>query len=493
MSPSATRSASSPRRGQRGATLISVLALTGILAVIVAGSVALSRSATSGAARESRAEITVQAADAGVSQYISRLVEDPRYWDHYVDAAEDPRIDPTGTAHAPGSTWTPGTPWTYAVGSQTWTQVQGARFGTASFGLRITPPVAGSDVVTVQSTARTAQGNPDERRRSVQAQIHPTSIADFQMISKKTIKYGATATTTGKLYSAEDINHEGVATAPVYAQRLACSETGFFCGSSSASSSTGPFQAGAFDSTSSPSFDDIFRTPIDFNQFTQTRLDLKDAAEASGIARDDPSVSAWLLQFLADGRVKIFRGRSASEVGRLLSGLGCPETLDVPANGAMYFEQSVVIGNGDSITDDCGSSTGARDSIVNGRVTVATKGNVYVGGNIAYAGDDVLGLIAAQEVVITNYAPRDLSWRAATVAQAGKWRTNTGNPFPGDTAHESMTFIGAQATAEGGYASMFKRREYQYDENLRRIRPPFYPIIEGSWATRYWREVDPPG
>ena len=55
-----------------------------------------------------------------------------------------------------------------------------------------------------------------------------------------------------------------------------------------------------------------------------------------------------------------------------------------------------------------------------------------------------------------------------------------------------MTYIGAQATADGGYASMFLQRQYDYDENLQRIRPPFYPIIEGSWATRYWREVDPP-
>ena len=36
-------------------------------------------------------------------------------------------------------------------------------------------------------------------------------------------------------------------------------------------------------------------TPIDFNQFTQNRLDLKDAAEADGIARNDSSASGWLV------------------------------------------------------------------------------------------------------------------------------------------------------------------------------------------------------
>ena len=474
-------------RDQRGATLISVLALTGILAVLVAGSVALSRSATTGAARESRSEITVQAADAGVNQYVSRLVEDPRYWDHFVDPAEDPRVDPGGTVHAPGSAWTPGTPWTYAGPSQTWTQVQDARFGAASYSLRVTPPPAGSDVVTVQSTGRTAQGVPDERLRAVQAQIHPTSIADFQMISNRTIKYGSSATTTGKLYSAEDVNHTGAAEAPVYAQRLVCSSSGFTCGSSSTPSSV--FRAGAFDSTTTPPFTDVFATPIDFNQFTQARLDIKDAAQADGIYRNDPGVNAWLLQFLADGRVKIWKVTDSSSVGRDLNRLRCPETRDVPANGAMYFEQSVVVSHGLSLTDDCGGG-GVRDSVVNGRATVATPGNVYVGGNISYAGDDVLGLIAANEIVIAEYTPRVLTWRAATLAQGGKWRTNRGS---NDGRHDSMTYIGAQATADGGYASMFLSRQYDYDENLQRIRPPFYPIIEGSWTARYWREVEPPG
>jgi hypothetical protein len=39
---------------------------------------------------------------------------------------------------------------------------------------------------------------------------------------------------------------------------------------------------------------------------------------------------------------------------------------------------------------------------------------------------------------------------------------------------------------------MFSSRTYNYDQVLQYLRPPFYPIIEGSWTTRYWREVRPP-
>jgi hypothetical protein len=157
----------------------------------------------------------------------------------------------------------------------------------------------------------------------------------------------------------------------------------------------------------------------------------------------------------------------------------------------MYFEQSVIVSYGGTKADACNATGGARHSVVNGRVTIATKGNVYVGGNISYAtpGDDVLGLISANELIIAKYTPRDLTWRAASLAQSGQWRTYQGNE---DGAHDSMLYIGSQTTADGGYASMFRQREYQYDETLQRLRPPFYPILEGSWETFYWREVQPP-
>jgi hypothetical protein len=181
---------------------------------------------------------------------------------------------------------------------------------------------------------------------------------------------------------------------------------------------------------------------------------------------------------------------TSDDPGRQVNTLTCYATVDVPASGAMYFEQSVIVSDGSTKTDSCGGSTGPRPSTVNGRVTVATKANVYVGGNIAYSapGDDVLGLIAANEVIIAKYAPSVLSWRAASLAQGDQWHT-----YDGSGSHTSMLYTGSQTMRNGGYATMFDSREYRYDETLQRLRPPFYPILEGSWETFYWREVKPPG
>ncbi len=487
MSHSATRSASKRARTQRGSSLITTIVLTGVMAMLVVVSLSYARSSTTHTAREGRSDLALQVADAGVSRYISRLVEDPRYYDHFVDLAEDPRIAPNGQVYPPGSAWTPGVTWTYATGAPTtWIDLQDARFGTSSYSLRIAPPPAGSDLVTVQSTGRLGRGAPMPVTRSIQSQIHPTSIADFQAISNATIKYGSDATTTGKLYSARDINHQGEAKAPAYAQHWACSSNNFDCPSSNPPSAN--FQGGAYDAKTTPSFSSKFPTPIDFSQFTQSLLDIRDAAEASGTYFNQ-NVAAWMVQFLSDGRVKVWRVAS-SDPGREFTSLACHGTYTVPASGAMYFEQSVIVSDGSTKGDSCGGSTGPRPSTVNGRVTIATKANVYVGGNIAYAapGDDVLGLIAANEVVIAKYAPSVLTWRAASLAQGDQWLT-----YDGSGSHQSMLYIGSQTMRNGGYATMFRSREYRYDETLQRLRPPFYPILEGSWETFYWREVKAPG
>jgi hypothetical protein len=477
---------------RRGSSLPAVLGITAVLGIVAATSLTMAQGGTTSTARLGRGDVAIQAADAGVNKYISRLVEDPRYWDHFVDQAEDPRYDPLGVKHMPGSPWVPGTPWTYSGPPQTLVPLQDARFGSATYSLRITPPPVGQDVVTVQSHARIDSNSPKAQVRTIQAQILPTSIADFQMISNREIKYGSSAVTTGKVYSAVSVNHTGVAKAPVYGQDKVCREPASPLACAGHYYGTDVFQAGAYDSTSTPKFSDKFKTPIDFSQFTRAIADIKDAAQHGGHYEPIKSgVDGWMLQFRSDGTVRIHEVRSVNLRESVTTYISCAKTVSVPANGAMYFEQPVVVGDGSTFRDACGVS-GPRDSVVDGRVTVATPGDLLIGGNISYEtdGDDVLGLIATQNIVFPTYAPRTMAVRAATLAQYGNWVTARGAPI--SPAHLSLVYTGSQTTNQGGYASMFTTRTYNYDPVLQFLRPPFYPIIEGSWTTRYWREVRPP-
>jgi hypothetical protein len=485
------------RRGrarQSGQSLIATIAITSVVGLLLVASLSWARSSTSQATRTARGDVALQAAEAGVQLYLSRIVEDPRYWRNHVDLAEDPRINTTGGGTVqPGQPWAAGATWTYTGPTVTWRPLQDARFGNAAYSLRVTPAPGDSSAIMVQSTARvmpSGGGNPVVR--SVQARVSPLSIADFQMISNQSISYGSAATTTGKLYSAGNIVHAGTATAPLYAANLICrSGSGQNCSGSQAGNTA--FQAGAFDRTTTPSFRQKFPTPIDFSSFTQDLADVRAAAQATGVYRTATDATGWMVQFLATGQMRIWKiTGSTSDLGATIPRLECPETVTLPGGSQpvyVYFEQSVVIGNGNSLTDRCNATSGARTSVVDGQVTLASRNNVYIGNDIRYEGDtdDVLGLIAAGEVIIGEYSGRDLNWRAATLAQNGQWRTNKGT-----TDRGTMTFTGSTATSDGGYASMFATRVYNYDPTLQSLRPPLFPTIEGSWQVAYWREVTPP-
>lgn len=479
---------------QGGQSLVATIMITSIVLLLVIASLSWARSSTSQSTRTARGDVALQAAEAGVQLYLSRIVEDPRYWRHFVDPAEDRRINTTsGGTYLPGVAWPAGANWTYSGPSTTWRPLQDARFGQASYSLRVTPAPDDANAIFVQSTARVMpSGGQNPVVRSVQARIAPISIADFQMISNQSISYGSTATTTGKLYSSVNIVHAGTAQAPLYAANLICrSASGVNCGTSQATNAA--FAAGAFDKTTSPSFRAKFPTPIDFSSFTEDLTDIRSAAQATGVYRTATNATAWLVQFTTGNQVKVWKVTgSTSDLGRTIPTLQCPEIVNLPAGNQpfyMYFEQSVIVGNGATKGDLCNPTAVSRASVVDGQVTLASASNVYIGNDISYASgtDDVLGLIAAGEMIIGEYVNNNLNWRAATLAQNGQWRTNRG-----DTTKTKMTFTGSTATAEGGYASMFGTRVYNYDMSLQTLRPPLFPTIEGSWTIAYWREVTPP-
>jgi hypothetical protein len=477
---------------QSGQTLIVVIFISMIAALLVLASLSWATSSVFQTAASNRNDIALEAAEAGVQVYISRLVENPQYWLKYVDTAEDPRIDSsTGSTVNPGGSWISGHAWTYPAKIQTWVTLQNARFGTAQYNLRLFSDPQDANAIFVQATAKIGTATPVVR--SIVAQISPESIANYQMISNASIAYGTTATTTGKIYSAQDVVHQGTAVGAIYAASQVCRNDSYGANCTASDATDPAFSVGgAYDSTTTPSFNDKFPTPIDFTTFTGAISNIQAAAQATGVYKNNTSVSAWLIQFLATSQVRIYPVTNTADPGVSVGTLGCPTTVNMPSGNQpfyMYFQQPVIVGNGNNLTDSCGQTTGARDSVVNGQVTIATPGNLYVGGNISYQGGtaSVLGLIAANNLIISQIAPSTLNWRAATLAQSGQWYTDSSS-----TTKTAMTFTGSIATAQGGYASMFGTRNYNYDLALQSIRPPLFPTIENSWSIDYWHEVSAP-
>ena len=487
---SSSTSARGSRCRQGGQTLMATLGVITVLGVLVGGGLRMTNASKTAAARDTRSEIALQAADAAVQRYISRLVEDPLYATNFVDEAEDPRTNSGGAAIAKAPAPATSTPWdgslgwTYAGPVSAWkTLKSGERYGTVEYSIRVKP--GDSDLMTITATGRVGSDRPNPLRRTIEVRIRPSSIADYQMISNQDVSYAAT--TLGKIYSSKSVTHNGTALAPVYAQRFTC-VTSFPCAGTQVNATK--YQRGQWDSTTPESFNDVIRTPIDFSKFTRSLDAIRDAATASGTRYNDGSARGWLVQFRATGDYYLWKITGTTNLGAAMGTLGAKQgPFPVPTSGAMFFDQNVVISD-DSTTPDLSGSRVLRDSVVDGRVTIATIANAYVGGNIHYEtdNDDVLGIIANGESIFTQYTPRNTEVRAAMLAQSGKWRSNISTP---DGNHDTFVYTGSTATFDGGYMSMFNTRTYQYDVTLKSRRPPLFPVLEDSWETEYWREITP--
>jgi hypothetical protein len=419
---------------------------------------ALAESSRSGRAVQRTSAMA--AAEAGVQDYTAKLTEDHLYFSHYVHPGESTRKDASNVTAGAGQAWTGGTTWSYPNGRDAWRSLDNGY----QFNLQITPPSPGSQVVRIVSTGRRTGSSTD--LRSVEVLVRAASVTDFQMVSNADISYGSTATTRGKIYAGIDQNnvkhniaHSGTAYGDLYAEGSITQSPTYKNGAKGYTSAT---------------IRSVIPTPLNFNTFTSSLVDLKQAAQnGGGIYLDDSTKDGWRLTFNSAGTVTIASCKKSgtSHLAAVLPTCTTTSTVTIPAIGAIYANQSVIaIGQ------------------VKGRVTVASNADIVIAGNISYVtpGVDVLGLVAKNEMIVAQWAPYDLTWTAATVAQTGQWRS-----WSSDGSHGTMTFTGSTATNGGGYMGMFAYRNYNYDSNLLYLQPPYFPVIEDAYTTLFFRELAP--
>ena len=457
-------------KAEQGFAMIFVVLATAMLSVLALTLIDTVRSEADRTVRSEKRETAFQAAEAGINDYIAKLIDDRLYYAHNVHIGESTRRAGDGTMVVAGSAWTKGLTWTYPNGRDAWKDLPNGY----EFNLQITAPTAASPVVRIVSTGR-REGSTSELR-VIETHVRPSSVADYETIATADTWWGSAATTRGKIYIGIDefgvphsARHDGTAYADIYAE---ASVTG---------STTLMPPAQTYDSTTIRT---MIKNPINFNSFLSSNVDIQRGSRvlgaAGGLNLDDlatangvPLVEAWRLTFLATGSLLaqpclLDTARNPGEFPPI-----CDPgfTLPVPANGALYSSPTVVV-----------------SGQVNGRVTVASNNDIVVAGDLTYVadGDDVLGLIARNDVLVALWAPFNLSWRAATIAQ-NEWRSWVGSP----TTHGTMTFTGSSAVKGNSYMSMFATRVYQYDETLIFLPPPWFPTLEEAYTIVLFRELTP--
>jgi hypothetical protein len=408
-------------------------------------------------ARGMQRSAAFQAAEAGLEDYISKNTEDRSFYTNWVHEGESTRRSTGGNLVAAGNAWTYGSSWTYPNGKDAWRSLPNGY----EYNVQVSPVTPGSQILRIIATGRRA-GSTTELR-SVEATIRPASLADFQMVANADISYGSAATTHGKIYAGIDaggdpksVNHDGTAYANIYAEGSITGPPTLMNGAQTYDSST---------------IRTVMKNPVSFSSFVTAIVDVQSAASAGGVYLNDASAHGWRLTFQSGGT--FLAQRCTRSGGQHLAAAtpvcGSSTTYAVPANGAVYVAQSAIV-----------------SGQVNGRVTVASNQDVVIANNISYvaSGDDVLGLIAMNEMIVAKWAPTDLSWRAACIAQTGMWRS-----WDNSGSHNSMTFTGGSATNQGGYMGMFDSRVYNYDTTLLTLAPPWFPVIEEAYTILLFREL----
>jgi hypothetical protein len=474
-------------RDQRGASLIAVLLIGAVLAALAATITVMTEAEVVRAGAATRQSTALQAAEAGIDDYIAKLTEDRQFYAHFVHPAEDDR-SPAGsqTTDVQGvRRWTGDLVWAYGATPSRWVPLANGY----EYHLEVEAPIPTRSGVRIRSSGRRI-GDPVDVR-TLEVLVRASTIADFFMITNNDIRYGSTAVTYGKVYAGidessgtpRDIEHDGIAHADLYAE-------GQILNAGSVRYEDGAGGYSGHDATGNALADDDpaqirikVSEPIRFGDFIVALAEIRRAAEfGGGLLLDNASVHAWRLTFRSNGTVDVARcTRSGSNnVAAVRPTCTAHGTYPVPSIGAIYAEQSVIIS---------GSGVGgaaSQVSWVNGRVTVASNSDIVVANDIDYVtnGEDVLGLIARKDVIIAKWTPTNLNWSASVIAQTGRRRT-----WDSSGSHGTAIFTGSVATNGSPYMDMFAVREYNYDENLLYLQPPYFPVLEEAYTVLFYREL----
>jgi hypothetical protein len=497
------------QRDERGVAMVLVVIAMAVLGVLGVALMELITNETKRSGSSVQSQTAFQAAEAGIDDYLAKLVDNRIYYLQYVHPAESTRRDTASgtsagvtaactTSSKPGPVdWSYGRTWTFPNGKDRWCDLPGG----FAYNLQITAPQTGTnltDGIRIVSTGRKVGSVTDVR--SIEVLVDPTSVADYQMLSASTVTYGNDATTTGKIYSANDICHQGVAHANLYA------EDSITCAPS--------YQSGAvgFNSSNIP-------TPPKGTNFAALQvalIDVERAADTGGIDLDDFDNAAyhgWRVTFqntnpgtfLVESCKKNAAGDDLADNTPVCGGAGAySATKTIPTNGAIYATKTIIISGP-------GSSGINGPSTVNGRVTVASNDDIVIGGNINYVnavacacGDDVLGMIALNSVYVADWAPNQLTWRGASLAESFQWRAwdcGSFSPRTNANPNSTMTYYGSTITngtvgnpdrsgsTGGGCMSSYDERFYNYDATLLYLPPPWFPTIDTPYTILLFREV----
>ncbi len=400
-----------------------------------------------------------------------------------------------------------------------------------SFSLTITPPLIGSTIVIVRSEGK-AVGN-FLSSRIIETKLAKPSLAKFAVAANDNMRFGAGTEVTGPISSNKGIHFDGIAHNLVTSAMATYTDPDFparpVFGVYTQVAPADPYPPAAV-----PSHPSVFVVgrqfpvpAIDFTGLTADLSQMKTDAKANGFYLAGSGAMGYNVILKTDGTFDLYKVTAwkAAPSGCVINNnatnqagwgtwsvnsetpINNPSTginnYPLPANGIIFLEDNVFV----------------EGQINKARVTIAaavfpddplTRKSITVNNNLLYTnhdGQDVISLIAQNNVNVGMYSQDTLTIEAALIAEngrvgryyyypaSGSGHTYSANCSPYDT-RSKLTLNGMIASNvrygfaySGSVNTGYLIRNLNYDGNLLLSPPPSFPQTSDQYTTMSWQEI----
>lgn len=376
--------------------------------------------------------------------------------------------------------------------------------------LEITPPVAGSTIITVESTGWS--NKVPDMKRTVKVRFRRPSWSEYTFLSNSFMNFGDQAVVYGKVHSNGGIRFDGIAYNTVSSLLPSFNDPTYGgnrmeFGVHTTDNPADP-EAPAYPWTGNPVpvRADVFVggrefpvSEVSFSGVTADLSNMKTQAQNGHGKYFDADGEGRRIILKSDGTYDVCTVDDANNNTHAISGY-----KKNSGNGTCNNCSGDCLSNY-SITDDgiifVENNAWVEGTINNKRVTIVaanlsgggSQRDIYIGisnSNLSYAAFDcanMLGLIAQRDIRVLNDCPDSFVVDAALLAQGG-----TVGIVHGMGGKYSLTFNGAIASYLQPFFqngnSGFANRTYNFDNNLLYCPPPYFPT-GSEYAIDLWEEL----
>ncbi len=475
----------------QGQILIQVLLLSTLAVVFLSVLTNLALHNIQTLTRAYHFEQAFQIAEAGIEYYRWHLAHNP--------------TDYTNGTGAPGPYTVP------------YTDKGGIAIG--EFILDITPPLTGSTVITIRSTGK-LYADP-AAVRIIEVKLGIASLAKFAVVANDEMNFGPGTIAYGPIHSNGGIRFDGIAY-NVVSSAVAQYNDPDHSGQDEFGVHTHVDPIDPLPPAAVPTRPDVFVAgrqfpvpAIDFDGIIADLAGIKADAQASGVYFGPSSAKGYEVVLKTDDTFDVYRVQNlipkpngcSNEVADNDWGTWSVNNTTllgnyaIPANGLIFFEDDVWV----------------RGQINTTRLTIGsarfpdnpgTRTNITINSDLLYSnydGQDIIGLIAQNDINVGLYSEDNLRVDGALIAKSERigrpyYRAPEGpQDFCGPEAFRSeITLFGMLATNErygfkwscgGVYCSGYATRTIVYDPNLLYSPPPGFPLTSDQLEVISWEEI----